>query len=205
MVSTSKQLGHLPIREKILAVMMDLSKGRIVSLSVERIAVAAFKRFPADFCMNGYPEYPDTMKVSRRLYTTLKPAGLARSGNGTFELTQLGIEAAERLVWSSARKSNKLPRGISRELNRIINCQAFVLFQSGKKDEILDSDLYEYLGASVRTPYNELKGRMSSVNEALQQFKKSNLKAVPLAKSLLELYLFLLNKFSHEIEEHKYL
>lgn len=183
--------------------MMDLSKGRMVSLSVERIAVAAFKRFPADFCMNGYPEYPDTIKVSKRLYTTLKPAGLARSANGKFELTQLGLEAAKKLVCSSARKSNKLPRGVSREINRILNCQAFVLFQSGKKDEILDSDLYECLGASVRTPYNELKGRMSSVSEALQQFKKSNLKAAPLANSLRELYLFLLNKFSHEIEEHK--
>jgi hypothetical protein len=203
MVSTSKKLSHLPIQEKILAVMMDLSKGRMVSLSVERIAVAAFKRFPADFCMNGYPEYPDTIKVSKRLYTTLKPAGLARSANGKFELTQLGIEAAKKLVYSSARKSNKLPRGVSREINRILNCQAFVLFQSGKKDEILDSDLYEYLGASVRTPYNELKGRMSSVSEALQQFKTSNLKAAPLANSLRELYLFLLNKFSDEIEEHK--
>ena len=115
MVSTRKKLSHLPIQEKILAVMMDLSKGRMVSLSVERITVAAFKRFPADFCMNGYPEYPDTIKVSKRLYTTLKPAGLARSANGKFELTQLGLEAAKKLFIDCAQKQQASKRRFERD------------------------------------------------------------------------------------------
>lgn len=205
MVSTNEKLKHLPIQDKILAVLLDSSKGRTVSLSLERITVAAFKRFPTDFCMSGYPEYPDGMKVSKRLYATLKPAGLVRSADGKFELTQLGIDTAKKLESSGARKSNKLPRGITREINRILNCQAFVLFQDGNKTKILDSDLYEYLGASVRTPHNELKGRIYSVSEALQQFKKSNLKAAPLAMVLRDLHAFLLNKFSREIEEHKHI
>jgi hypothetical protein len=203
MVSTNEKLKDLPIQDKILAVLMDLGKGKILSLSIDRITAAAFKRFPTDFCMTEYPEYPDTMKVSKRLYSTLKPAGMVRSADGKFELTPLGIDAAKRLQSYNARRSNKLPRGISREINRVLNCQAFVLFQSGNKMKILDSDLYEYLGASVRTPHNELNGRINSVNEALQQFKKSNLKTAPLAVSLLALHTFLLNKFSNEIKEHK--
>jgi hypothetical protein len=203
MVSTSEQLKHLPIQDKILAVLMDLSKGKILSLSIEHITVAAFKRFPADFCLGDHPEYPDSMKVSKRLYSTLKPAGLVRSANGKFELTPLGIDTAKKLGSSDARKSNKLPRGITREIHRILNCEAFVLFQSGNKTKILDSDLYEYLGASVRTPHNELNGRIHSVSEALKQFNKSNLKTAPLAASLRALHEFLLNKFSNVIAEHK--
>lgn len=203
MVSATHKLNDLPTQEKILAVMAELSRGENRPVTLERIAVAAFKRFPSDFCMSGYPEYPDIMKVSKRLYATLKPAGMVRSADGKFQLTQLGIDTARKLKDSTARKSRKLPRGLAREINRIVNCQAYLLFQSGRKAEILDSDLYEYLGASVRTPYNELKGRISSVSQALQQFKKSSLKVAPLAASFEELHTFLLGKFAHELEVHK--
>ena len=46
--------------QKILAIMYELCKGAPQALLYEDIVVAAFKKYPEDFQLRGYPEYPDS-------------------------------------------------------------------------------------------------------------------------------------------------
>jgi hypothetical protein len=66
--------------QRILAVMFDLSNGKPKALPYEDIVVAAFKRYPEDFQLRGYPQYPDSSDIHKPLYE-MKRAGLIRAAN----------------------------------------------------------------------------------------------------------------------------
>src|SRR5438093_7273838 len=105
--------------QKILAVMFDLSKGRTKALLYEDIVVAAFKQYPEDFQLRGYPQYPDSSDVHKPLYE-MKQQGLLRSANKTFELTARGIEVAARLMHSERENKDRLTKLEETEINRIV-------------------------------------------------------------------------------------
>src|SRR6059036_1321627 len=127
--------------QKILAVMYELCQGDATALQYEDIVVAAFKRYPEDFQLRGYPEYPDSSDIHKPLYE-MKRAGLVRAANKTFQLTAQGIEVARQLMHSSASDKKRLTKAEEGEINRIVNSAAFQLFQEGRQDSILDTDFY---------------------------------------------------------------
>src|SRR5437867_2414376 len=136
--------------QKILAVMFDLCEGEPKALQYEDIVVGAFKQYPEDFQLRGYPEYPDSSDIHKPLYD-MKRQGLLRSANKRFELTERGLEVAARMVHSPKDNKDRLTKSEESEINRITNSAAFRLFQEGQTDSILDTDFYEYLGITVRT------------------------------------------------------
>jgi len=186
--------------QKILAVMFDLCKGEPTALQYEDIVVAAFKRYPEDFQLRGYPQYPDSSDVHKPLYE-MKQQGLLRSANKTFELTVRGLDVASRLVHSEGENKDRLTKLEENEINRIVNSAAFKLFQDGSKEAMLDTDFYEYLGVTVRTSRANCLGRLSNVEHAIAAHKKK--RADNLSPVLRELHDFLLSKFKAEIEARK--
>src|SRR5687767_11741981 len=134
--------------QKILAVMYELCGGDAHALQYEDIVVAAFKRYPEDFQLRGYPQYPDSSDVHKPLYE-MKQQGLLRSANKTFELTARGLEVASRLMHSSYESKDRLTKLEEAEINRVVNSAAFKLFQEGRQESILDTDFYEYLAVTV--------------------------------------------------------
>ena len=93
--------------QKILAVMFELCHGDATALQYEDIVVAVFKRYPEDFQLRGYPQYPDSSDVHKPLYE-MKQQGLIRSANKTFELTPRGLEVASSLVHSARESKDRL-------------------------------------------------------------------------------------------------
>src|SRR2546428_3701136 len=157
--------------EKIIITMYKLSNGSLLSLKYEDIVVKAFKMFPHDFALRGYPEYPDSSDIHKPLYGPLKRAGLVTTGNKQFRLTSKGIEYAKRISGNGSSRrslsSERLTRDKEAELNRIYKTDAFSLFSQGRAVDILDTDFYGYLGVSVRTGRNEFLGRLRVVQEAV--------------------------------------
>lgn len=186
--------------QRILAVMFDLSNGKPKALSYEDIVVAAFKRYPEDFQLRGYPEYPDSSDIHKPLYE-MKRAGLIRAANKTFELTPQGLEAAHQLLHSEASDRDRLTKAEEHEINRIVNSAAFRLFQDGLRDSILDTDFYEYLGVTVRTSKGDFLGRLRNVEQAVQAHisKRSD----DLSKVLKELHAYLISKFEEDFDARK--
>src|SRR5712692_6196470 len=153
--------------QRILAVMFDLCNGKPKALLYEDIVVAAFKKYPEDFQLRGYPQYPDSSDIHKPLYE-MKRAGLVRAANKTFELTPQGLEAANQLLHSETSDRDRLTKAEEHEINRIISSAAFRLFQDGLRDSILDTDFYEYLGVTVRTSKGDFLGRLRNVEQAVQ-------------------------------------
>lgn len=186
--------------QRILAVMFDLCNGKPKALSYEDIVVAAFKRYPEDFQLRGYPEYPDSSDIHKPLYE-MKRAGLIRAANKTFELTPQGLETAHQLLHSETGDRDRLTKAEEHEINRIISSAAFRLFQDGLRESILDTDFYEYLGVTVRTSKGNFLGRLRNVEQAVQAHidKRDD----GFSKALKELHEYLMAKFEEELDARK--
>ena len=186
--------------QKILAVMYELCQGNAAALQYEDIVVGVFKRYPEDFQLRGYPQYPDSSDVHKPLYE-MKQQGLLRSASKAFELTARGLEVASRFVHSENENRDRLTKPEESEINRITNSAAFGLFQEGRKDAILDTDFYEYLGVTVRTSHSNCMGRLNNVEYAIAAHEHK--RADDLSPVLRALHVYLLSKFKGEIETRK--
>ena len=173
---------------------------KILAVMYEDIVVGAFKRYPEDFQLRGYPQYPDSSDVHKPLYE-MKQQGLLRSANKTFELTARGLEVASRLVHSDHENRDRLTKPEEGEIHRIVNSAAFKLFQEGRKESILDTDFYEYLGVTVRTSRANCLGRLSNVEQAIVAHERK--RANGLSAALRALHELFLSKFKAEIEARK--
>lgn len=186
--------------EKILIAMYAISKGKMTPCRYEDIVVKAFEMFQKDFQLRGYPKFPDSSDIHKPLYGPLKSKGLVRSANKTFALTEKGISLAAGLMGNvSGEKSanvekKRLTRDMDQEIARVRQSEACKLYLMDKRDGILDTDFYGYLGVSVRTGKNDFIGRLNSVTEAVETYAAIDPK--PESKGLLELHKFLLTKFS---------
>jgi hypothetical protein len=186
--------------QRILAVMFDLCKGEPKPILYEDIVVAAFQRYPEDFQLRGYPQYPDSSDIHKPLYK-MKSEGLVRSANKTFQLTERGLQLASTLGHTASTNQDRLTKTEESEINRILGGAAFRLFQDGKRDSILDTDFYEYLGVTVRTSRANCFGRLANVEHAIVSFEKKKVegKSTPLRL----LHDFLTAKFKSDIEDRK--
>jgi hypothetical protein len=186
--------------QKILAVMFDLCRGEQRALQYEDIVVNAFKRYPEDFQLRGYPQYPDSSDIHKPLYE-MKSQGLVRSANKTFELTQRGLEVASKLVHAKAEDKKRLTKQEENEIARIVKSAAFRLFGEGRKESLLDTDFYEYLGITVRTSRADCYGRLNNVEHAIAAHELK--RADHFSPVLRSLHDFLISKFKSEIDSRK--
>ncbi len=107
--------------QRILATMYDLSSSRAKSLQYEDIVVEAFKKYPEEFQLRGYPNFPDASDVHKSLYE-MKKKGLLRTANKTFELTERGLDVAKELFHDApAENKDRLTKQEESEIKRITN------------------------------------------------------------------------------------
>lgn len=188
---------------KILLVMYELSNKRKKSLRFEDIVVALFKQYKEDFHMRGYPQYPDSEGVGKELYRNQKREGLVEYGNKVFSLTEKGLSFAKELKGGLTNKkitsSIRLPRYVDREISRVKNLEGFLLFLSGKKENILDTDFYNYLGVTARTEKANFLGRLGVLRESMEEIG-NHIKTEPLYEKILAYHEYLINKFGNIIE-----
>ena len=85
----------------------------------------------------------------------------------SFILTGRGLEVARELIGGAETPHDRLTKQEENEIKRISRSPAFELFQTGEAARILDTDFYDYLGASVRTPKGDFLGRLAIVQEAV--------------------------------------
>jgi len=178
--------------------MFDLSEGASKPLLYEDIVVAAFKRFPSDFQLRGYPQYPDASDIHKPLYK-MKRDGLIRSANKSFLLTEAGLELARSLSKPSSVTSDRLTKTEEGEIQRILKSEAFHLYNSGRSSQILDTDFYDCVGASVRTPNAEFSGRLATMRAAVIANER-RAHSDPQAKIIAEFHAWLIQQFHHEIQ-----
>ncbi len=163
--------------DKILLVLYSLSKREKKLLKFEDVVVALFKKFPEDFHLKGYREYPDSGDSIKRPLYTFRDSGLLTVQNMIFKLTDKGLDYAKKLKELSSKKNivttNNLDRYIEKEIRRIKKLTSFNLFLSKRLDEINDSDFYNYIGVSVRTKKSDFMGRYLMLSKIMGELKKN--------------------------------
>lgn len=76
---------------RLLAVAASLA-----TFTREQLAVEAWKRYPADFCLTGFPEHPDVTKVRQAMYGRrglIAFGCLAPVSTNVYQITSRGRQA----------------------------------------------------------------------------------------------------------------
>lgn len=198
------KLVKLSRGEKILLVLYELSGKSHKSVRYEDIVVKAFERYPDDFHLKGYPQYPESGDLVHKPLYDFKKKGLVVAGNKMFALTEKGVVAVEALSKAisglTVTNTERVTRDIEKEVVRISKTTGFNLYVNSEADKIVDTDFFEYLGATVRTARNDFIGRLNTVSDVMKQTKD---KKNPLYGKLAEYHSFMIEKFDDIVKYKK--
>lgn len=190
--------------QKVLVALYRLWKAGRKKVRYEDIVVRAFKDYQADFHLKGYPEYPDSGDAVHKPLYDYRKRGMVLASNKMFSLTPQGSAEAQRLqaiekgMPSVVESRRRLERNAQIEMERIKQLEGFRLFLAGKPDDIIDSDLFDYLGVSVRSTKNDFLGRVEAMSSAIAAIASSGLKDAVLMAAC-QFHQFLMNRFAVEI------
>lgn len=190
--------------EKILYTLYKLSGKSRKSIRYEDIVVKAFETYPDDFHLKGYPQFPESGDLVHKPLYDFKKKGLLVAGNKMFALTEKGLVAAERIesavTGKTVSNTERVTRDIENEVTRITKTPGFGLFVNGESDNIVDTDFFEYIGVTVRTPKNDFIGRLNTVTDVVKATKD---KKNPVFSKLSEYHKFMVGKFGDVIQYKK--
>lgn len=149
--------------EKILATLHELTTRRAGAVPYEDLVVAAFERYPGDFALRGYPQYPDASDIHKPIYNSLKPQGLVRVVNKTCQLTESGRQLAAALAQADSPPAAPLEPRLTRkqtiEIRRQLASDAVRLVAAGEEDDLIDTDCQRFYGFA---PWTKPKAAMAA-------------------------------------------
>jgi len=195
---------ELSKEQKVLLALYRLWSGGHKKVRYEDIVVQVFKDYPGDFHLKGYPEYPDTGDAVHKPLYDYRKRGMVSASNKMFSITPHGVAEAEKLKAIEKGRpapeahKHRLERDAQIEIERVKRLEGFKLFQQGKRDEIIDSDLFDYLGVSVRTTKNDFIGRLEAMKAAVSAVANSGLKE-PILVAASEFHEYLMQRFAQDI------
>lgn len=197
----SEQLSK---EQKVLLALFRLWSEGHKKVRYEDIVVRAFKDYPGDFHLKGYPEFPDTGDAVHKPLYDYRKKGMVAASNKMFSLTTYGVAEAEKLRAlekgrpSPVEAKHRIERAAQIEIERIKQLEGFKLFLAEKYNDIIDSDLFEYLGVSVRSTKNDFIGRLEAIRSAMAAVTDSGHKD-PILMASLKFHDFLLSRFAETI------
>lgn len=196
--------AELSKEQKVLLALFRLWKDGHRKVRYEDIVVRVFKDYPEDFHLKGYPEYPDTGDAVHKPLYDYRKKGMVAASNKMFSLTIHGVAESEKLEGIEKGKPNtkevrhRLERDAQIEIERVRQLEGFKLFLGGKQDDIIDSDLFDYLGVSVRSSKNDFIGRLEAMKSAITAVAASGLKD-PTLLAAHQFHDFLVRRFAESI------
>ena len=162
--------------KKILFFLYEHGKGKQIKVRYEDIVVGLFKKYPHDFQLKGYPEYPDSGDIIHKPLYDFKKRGYINAASKIFSLTERGLEYAQELSSKKAgnvrTSKDRLSRSTETEVSRVEALEGFGLFTKGEMNKLSDNDLYNYLGVTVRTNKNAFLGRLESMSAMREELKR---------------------------------
>ena len=141
--------------DKALIAIYELEKQRkgTYKITVEDVAVELWKKYPTEFSMKGYPQYPNV--DIQKYITKLLANHLIDGGVFNYIITAKGAEYAKSLlmekVTSKAQITNEIRRDIKIEIERILNSKVFTYYSTTHKPKFVESDLFDFMGTSSRS------------------------------------------------------
>lgn len=189
--------------EKILLFLYESAQGQKKRFVYEDIVVELFRKYPNDFHLKGYPQYPDSSDSSQRLLYEFKKKGLVTVANKIFSLTDSGLEFAKGMLERKSSVVNETglgrpSRSTAVEADRIKNLEGFVFFLDGRANQLTESDFYNYLGVTARTSPSMFAGRMKTIETSIAEMRIN--KNDPLSLKIVEYHDFLISKYKSNVD-----
>ena len=167
--------NELSKNEKILLFLHEYGKGGKTRVRYEDIVVGLFKKYPQDFHLKGYTEYPDSGDLIHKPLYDFKKKGYINAVNKVFSLTERGVELAHQLEGKDSPASHdRLSRSTETEVSRVKTSEGFHLFAEGEKEKLSENDFYHYLGATARTQKNAFIGRLETMDAVVKELNGQN-------------------------------
>jgi len=169
-----KDHNNLSKGEKILLFMFEYADKGKEKIRYEDIVVGVFKKYPQDFHLKGYKEYPDSGDLIHKPLYDFRKKGYVNAVSKVFSLTDRGIEYARQLSGKNVAtpSGDRLSRSASAEIVRIKSLEGFLLFMREGGSKLSENDFYNYLGVTVRTPKNAFIGRLETMEALISELKE---------------------------------
>jgi len=205
----NQQTFELNAGDKILLAIYELdrknNKGK--KITKEEMAIKVWKMFPTDFCIKGYPQYPNA-DISKYV-TKLFKNNLLKGSFYNYIITPKGKEYAKALFLNKKPSKNEMTtssREIEVEIRRIKGSNVYKIFKNGETN-FLESDLYNFLGASSRSIAESNRtgftSRYNLIVKEVLPFCEKNKEIDPELEKIFELSKILIEKFNHLISKKK--
>ena len=187
--------------DKILLAIYELEKKRKAGKKItkEEMVVKVWKMFPNDFCIRGYPEYPNA-DISKYV-TKLFKENLLKGSFYNYTITEKGKQYAKTILSKGPIESKELisvPRDVEAEISRIKNSKIFQLYTQGEPD-FIESDLFDFLGTSSRSFGDSNKtafiSKFNLISKEVIPFCEKNKNKEIEAEKIISLWNILLYKF----------
>lgn len=168
------------VKEKILLSIVSLIK-REGKCSYSNLVKETFHKYPSDFALNEYSQWPDSLKLDRPL-RELREDGLIQGNPQTFyTVTKLGESFSERLIRSDGYIRSGIRKVVTRSplgnlINKIKESNDFVSFTKNKeKFRPNNMKIRELTGHTLETPATFITSMLKFLKQDLDSQKESNL------------------------------
>lgn len=183
MIKDLKQIQKEKYKDANLNELVNYAIGIVGNLNkeiiIEDIVVVAFLLFPKKFSLQGYDEYPDSIRINRRVVDIRDRGFIVGSVAKGYKLTTKGQKEFERVnkIFKLGKSINKKTRSrgrkdernrASRFLKHIKQSDAYNNFKS--QNDVSDITEYQFrslLMCPMETPPNKLRQNLVELKEQI--------------------------------------
>lgn len=170
---------RLSLDEEVLLAASDFESNDQPTFTAEDLVIAAWKKFPDSFGMEGHPQYPDSNRVYTKLMGKKGLVGrgwLAKVGEKRYQLSEAGRIMSKALVCTPAPDIGLravLTRDQKLILDRLLSSRAVTKLEASGPDGVGFHDACSFWDISPRSNASTLKARLQTVQAIIETAEKS--------------------------------
>ena len=160
---------RLSLEEEVLIAGANLDKNGQTIFTAEDLAIAAWKRFPDSFAMEGYPKYPDSNRVYTKLMGKKGLVGrgwLVKVGEKRYQVSEGGKIFAKSLVELSGFSTGSrsvLSRDQKQILEKLLSSRVITKIKASESESIGFHDACSFWDISPRSNASTLQAHLHTV------------------------------------------
>jgi len=170
---------RLSLDEEVLLAGADIEANSRVAFTAEDLAIAAWKKFPDSFGMEGYPKYPDSNRVYTKLMGKKGLVGrgwLVKVGEKRYQLSEAGKIMAKALG-STVAPTTGLRAILNRDqkliLEKLLSSRVVTKLKAGGVEGVGFHDACSFWDISPRSNASNLQARLQTVESVIETANKA--------------------------------
>lgn len=162
--------------ENLILWIIDKSEEIKTKLNMEDIVLQCWVLNPEKHSLRGYPQYPDSAVVMKRIPEMSGKKGLLIGNTSAgYKLSELGKRKLKLLrTENKIKPKSKTDRSVSSmdeaPYKKLIKTPAYLKFQSGLLEQIVETDFLYFYGINWHNKSSVIQGKIKNVNHVINTF-----------------------------------